>query len=103
MERVRRPEEVDRPRQVVGSVWLRVRASIAGSAHRRQTLESRDSGPERGTIYLLKPHGSINWQLPPAADGEIVLKQRLHHASDVTEEIKYSFNDSISGKPDCID
>jgi hypothetical protein len=30
------------------------------------------------TIYLLKPHGSINWQLPAAADGEIVLKQRLH-------------------------
>ncbi len=30
------------------------------------------------TIYLLKLHGSINWQLPAAATGEIVLKQRLH-------------------------
>ncbi len=30
------------------------------------------------TIYLLKLHGSINWQLPAAASGEIILKQRLH-------------------------
>jgi hypothetical protein len=30
------------------------------------------------TIYLLKPHGSINWQLPTTDEGEIVLKQRLH-------------------------
>jgi hypothetical protein len=30
------------------------------------------------TIYLLKPHGSINWQLPATEDGEIILKQRLH-------------------------
>lgn len=30
------------------------------------------------TIYLLKLHGSLNWQLPATADGEIKLKQRLH-------------------------
>lgn len=30
------------------------------------------------TIYLLKPHGSLNWQLPPGGDGEITLKRRLH-------------------------
>lgn len=30
------------------------------------------------TIYLLKLHGSLNWQLPPTADGDILLKQRLH-------------------------
>ena len=30
------------------------------------------------TIYLLKLHGSIGWQLPSEPDGEIVLKRRLH-------------------------
>jgi hypothetical protein len=30
------------------------------------------------TIYLLKLHGSLSWQLPSASDGDIVLKQRLH-------------------------
>jgi SIR2-like domain len=32
------------------------------------------------TAYLLKLHGSLNWQLPPATDpdGQIKLKQRLH-------------------------
>lgn len=30
------------------------------------------------TIYLLKLHGSLNWQLPPGDAGEIYLKQRLH-------------------------
>ncbi len=39
----------------------------------------KDPAPNRqSTIYLLKLHGSINWQLPAAADGEIILKQRLH-------------------------
>jgi hypothetical protein len=32
----------------------------------------------RDTIYMLKLHGSLNWQLPPDPDGEIKLKQRLH-------------------------
>jgi hypothetical protein len=32
------------------------------------------------TVHLLKLHGSLNWQLPPATqpDAEIKLKQRLH-------------------------
>ncbi len=30
------------------------------------------------TIYLLKLHGSLNWQLPTDPDDEIKLKQRLH-------------------------
>lgn len=30
------------------------------------------------TVYLLKLHGSLNWQLPATQDGEITLKQRLH-------------------------
>jgi hypothetical protein len=30
------------------------------------------------TIYLLKLHGSLNWQLPATGDGDILLKQRLH-------------------------
>lgn len=30
------------------------------------------------TVYLLKLHGSLNWQLPSEPGGEIVLKQRLH-------------------------
>ena len=32
----------------------------------------------KDTVYLLKPHGSLNWQLPPTGDGPVVLKQRLH-------------------------
>ena len=32
----------------------------------------------RDTIYLLKLHGSLNWQLPAVGDGEIKIKQRLH-------------------------
>jgi hypothetical protein len=33
-----------------------------------------------GSVYLLKLHGSLNWQLPPKTkpDGEVTLKQRLH-------------------------
>lgn len=30
------------------------------------------------TIYLLKLHGSLNWQLPTSPDGSITLKRRLH-------------------------
>ncbi len=30
------------------------------------------------TIYLLKLHGSLNWQLPIDPQGKVVLKQRLH-------------------------
>ena len=41
---------------------------------------SAPNPPNQATqsIYLLKLHGSINWQLPETADGEVRLKERLY-------------------------
>ena len=46
-----------------------------GVAHWNPSVPASGAGK---TIYLLKLHGSLNWKLPSEADGEIVLKQRLH-------------------------
>lgn len=51
---------------------------IAGYDHWHAADPPRAS---RESLYLLKLHGSLNWQLPPkesARDGEIRLKQRLY-------------------------
>lgn len=39
---------------------------------------SKPARNQRQTVYLLKLHGSLNWQLPEETQGTIVLKQRLH-------------------------
>jgi hypothetical protein len=51
------------------------RVSEIGDVH----WSARPSAPNaKSTIYLLKLHGSINWQLPATLEGDITLKQRLH-------------------------
>jgi hypothetical protein len=48
---------------------------IVGDAHWSPTDPAKSA---LETIYLLKLHGSLNWQLPPTPDGAIKIKQRLH-------------------------
>jgi hypothetical protein len=52
--------------------------SRVGSEGDRHWSASPPASDANSSIYLLKLHGSLNWQLPPADDGEITLKRRLH-------------------------
>ena len=51
------------------------RVNAVGDEHWSHT---NPAARAQDTIYLLKLHGSINWQILPRGEGEIVLKQRLH-------------------------
>jgi len=51
------------------------RVNAGGDEHWSHT---NPAARAQDTIYLLKLHGSINWQILPRGEGEIVLKQRLH-------------------------
>ena len=53
------------------------KSKIDGVEHWEPKTGPAATGPAE-TVYLLKLHGSLNWQIPLRDDGTIKLKQRLH-------------------------
>lgn len=72
----------DALRRAGGSAWSALhgygfppRRTVVGSAYWDSPTPAITPNE---TIYLLKLHGSLNWQLPAGDAAEIYLKQRLH-------------------------